>query len=182
MLLAGCSLPVMPKHAAPPHPPDALVQEVFVRIDSDAPGAALVRTGEQDGVECVAPCLRNVVIRQSTFYELHAPGQLPTSPFSAYSAEDKALWLTHEGVAPSLKWGFGAATVVSGTLGLVLLVTGGAMNTQAVRRDTPDLPLGLGVSGLILGLPICALFGGLTAAYSDSRYDFKDPALPGFRF
>ena len=175
-------MPVMPKHTAPPHPPDALVQEVFVRIDSDAPGAALVRTGEQDGVECVAPCLRNVVIRQSSRYELHAPGQLPTSPFSAYSTGDKAIWLTHEGVDPALKWGFGAATAMSGGIGLALLVTGGAVNTQAVRQDAPDLPLALGVSGLLLGLPICALFGTLTAVYSDSHYEFKDPALPGFRF
>ena len=176
----------MPKHAAPPHPPDALVQEVFVRIDSDQPGTALVRVGDEGrdegGVECEAPCLRNVVIRQSAFYELHAPGQLPTSPFSAYSAEDKAIWLTHEGVDPALKWGFGAATAVSGGIGLALLVTGGAVNTQAVRQDAPDLPLALGVSGLLLGLPICALFGTLTAVYSDSHYQFKDPALPGFRF
>jgi hypothetical protein len=123
-----------------------------------------------------------VTIQEGALYEIHARGRLPTASFEVYSKEDDQAWLVHDGVSPGTKWGLGAATAISGGLGLGLLVTGGALNNESVRMDSPDLPLAVGLSGLILGVPVCALFGVLTAVYSDSHHSFKDPALPGFRF
>lgn len=180
--LAGCHHPALPIHPAQPPPPDATTQTVFVRIDSTSTRAALVRTGDGWGVECSAPCLRDVVIQQGVRYEIHAEGHVPTAPFEVYSKEDSAVWLAHEGVAPETKWAFGTATAVSGGLGLAMLVTAGALNTKSITRDAPDLPLALGVTGLVIGVPVCILFGVLTAVNADSDYEFRDPALPGFRF
>jgi hypothetical protein len=171
----------MPKNAAPPPAAGATVQEVLVRIDSDTPGAALVRLGDDGGVECVAPCLREVTIQEGAQYELQAPGKLPTAPFAAYSKGDDRIWLAHGGVAPGTKWALATATVVSATLGLGLVVTGGVVNTDSVTDDAPALPLALGISGLALGA-VSAVCGALTAVYSDSDHELMDPALPGFRF
>jgi hypothetical protein len=179
--LFGCHQPVVTAQAARPPPASATVQQVFVRIDSTSPGVALVRLGDDGGVECVAPCLREVTIQEGAQYELQAEGRLPTEAFAAFSKEDERMWLVHDGVAPGTKWGLGAATAGSGLVALGLLATGGALNTPSITDGAPALPVALGVSGLVLGAA-CAVFGVLTGVYSDSDYDFKDPSLPGFTF
>jgi hypothetical protein len=179
-LAAGCHQPILPREPAPPPLPGAVTQEVLLRIDSPLAGTVLAKAGEGGGVVCEAPCLRSVTIEEGAHYELHAPDHLPTVPFKLHSPEDPQVWLVHEPTTPGTLWALRTATVASAGVGTALFATANVLGASAKAGD--EVPLALGVSGLAIGLGVMGIFAGFTAAYSDSDYELRDPALPGFRW
>jgi len=180
----GCHQPILPRRPAPAPAAGTTLQSVAMRIDTPIVGTALVKVGEGGGVVCAAPCLREVTIEKGARYELHAPEHLPTAPFELYSPEDVEVWLVHEPTRPGTLWALRSATIASAGVGATLYATANVLGAGPALRDglSEDVPVVLGVSGLVIGLGVMGVFAGLTAAFSDSDYEIRDPALPGFRW
>ena len=181
-LSSGCVTEI-PRHAAPPPRPGALIQSVQVVIESPISGAVLVENGAEGGVVCRAPCRREVTVEEGARYSILAPDAQPTSQFELYSKEDPIVWLRHRPVFLDTTWGFRGATIGAATVGGALVIAAAILSSlpdaDAAARARREA---LGISGLVMVLPVTTLFGILTAVYSDSAVDFKDPSLSPLAF
>lgn len=177
-VVSGCAPRAMPRARAVVAA-GTVTQDVHTHVDSPLVGAVLVKEGDGGGVVCEAPCDRVVTVERGAQYSILAPHVLPTNTFTLYSKDDTHVWLDHTPHTPGTLTALRIATITSGVLGLGLLI-GAAGMAATSGPHTPEQDatnLGLGISGLIIGIPVAATFGGFTAAHADSDATFEDPEL-----
>ncbi|MDI1480910.1 hypothetical protein [Polyangium sp. y55x31] len=175
--LVACAPPRRPPSG--PRPESVAVvpeQRVFVRIDADHPAAKLVEERNDNDVPvCAAPCERVIPVRKGASFHVEASGAGPTRSFDLYSPQDPVVWLdvktTPQSTHDTLYRVF-IGTIIAGG---ALMLTGAIGAPFVEDKGAQTAFSAVGFTGLVLLLPISAVLGGVSNAYSTSDVTFKDP-------
>ncbi|MDI1452156.1 hypothetical protein [Polyangium sp. 6x1] len=175
--LAACAPPRRP--SSPPRPASVAAapeQRVFVRIDAESSTTKLVEEREDHDVPvCAAPCNRVIAVRKDAWYHVEAFAARPTRSFDLYSPQDPVVWLdvktTRQSTYDTLYRVFLGTMIAGGAL----MLTGVIGAPFAEEKGAQTAFAAAGFTGLLLLLPVSAVLGGVSSAYSTSNVTFKDP-------